>query len=157
MPSELREEGITGNVLDALRAIRRQDRNRGLKSKPRSATGGASDWRTIRMWECKIVQFDEKISLEAIEAELNRLGRECWELVSFDCRDRRSEAADDRRTLIRRWPVFTCNSHMPRLKLSAAGDVRDETVLDIGGHSRHLVGRVLRFLNRAAGSAEGHS
>jgi hypothetical protein len=36
------------------------------------------------MWECKIVQFDEKISLEAIEDELNRLGRECWELVSFD-------------------------------------------------------------------------
>ena len=36
------------------------------------------------MWECKILQFDEKIALEEIEAELNKLGRERWELVSFD-------------------------------------------------------------------------
>jgi hypothetical protein len=36
------------------------------------------------MWECKIVQFDEKVSLPEIEAELNRLGRERWELISFD-------------------------------------------------------------------------
>jgi hypothetical protein len=36
------------------------------------------------MWECKIVQFEEKISLAQIEVELNRLGRERWELLSFD-------------------------------------------------------------------------
>ena len=36
------------------------------------------------MWECKIVQFDEKISLEMIEAELSKLGRDRWELLSFD-------------------------------------------------------------------------
>jgi len=36
------------------------------------------------MWEYKIVQFDEHASLERIEAELNKLGRERWELLSFD-------------------------------------------------------------------------